>query len=206
MLDRIARTPMIEPIDAFETHPSSEALAAHVDGALSGDERERVLNHLAECRRCRRDVEAAETIVPSRVPARRRWTTRAVASISAIAAVALLVVRLRSPEADVESQMATRVSHPDVVAPIDVITPADGTALAGAPVRLVWRSVGRDASYDVTVQDSVGRPVQTLTTPDTMVTIADEAGLERGHAYYWSVDALRADGSSTRSRASRFVR
>jgi putative zinc finger protein len=84
--------------DQMSHEPDLNRLAALVDGRLTGDERQGVLWHLAECRTCR-DVVAVLTdeLGPARAATATRWGRPAVwlpvAATLAIAAGAAFLVR-----------------------------------------------------------------------------------------------------------------
>lgn len=196
----------MEPHNASVMHPTAEQLAAHLDRRLEGAEREGVVHHLVRCAACRRDLTASLRLVRESPSAGRPARVLGLMAVIATAAAAVVMLIPAMPSPDARRERAQRIAHPDVVPPIEVVAPADGDTVAGDVVRLSWRSAGRDVSYEIILQDSVGHLVHTLRTTDSVAAISGEVGLARGQAYYWSVDALRPNGTSTRSRAYRFIR
>ncbi|MEO7962893.1 MAG: hypothetical protein ABIT38_03190 [Gemmatimonadaceae bacterium] len=131
-------------------------------------------------------------------------------SIFAAAAVLVLMMRTPMPSPTATSgpgeERASRVTQPDVVPLIRVIAPRDDEPGRYAGTQLVWVSESRDALYRVTLQDDDGRLIREWNTTDTIVVLPDASAMPRGHDYYWSVDAIRADGRSTTSKSHKFRR
>lgn len=88
--------------------PTDETLAAFIDGRLTGEERQRVVDHLAECALCRdvvllaEDVRVAEGGDSSNV-VRPKFGSRWIAPAAAVAASLLVVVVLSRER--IENQM-----------------------------------------------------------------------------------------------------
>jgi hypothetical protein len=60
-------------------------------------------------------------------------------------------------------------------------------------VRFVWGSPGDATSYRVVLTSDAGEQLWTTSTADTTVSLPPSVRLAGEH-YYWSVDALTADG------------
>jgi len=70
--------------------------------------------------------------------------------------------------------------------------------------QFVWRAASGDAEYRLTVMDGTGGIVWSKSTGDTSATLPADVRLTSGHEYFWSVDALLADGHSTTTRVHQF--
>jgi hypothetical protein len=93
----------------------------------------------------------------------------------------------------------------DAAPPIEAVSPADGAAVPGGTPALVWRAVGADAMYLVTVQDTAGTIVWSTAVTDTTATFPRAVPLAAGHRYFWSVDARLADGQATKTEVRSFT-
>ncbi len=84
--------------------PSSEAMAALVDGAMSADERDSLLGHLAECGRCRDIyVTARELVQNTATVSNRKWyAASSVLAVAAVLVVALTITLRQSPQEKVQ--------------------------------------------------------------------------------------------------------
>src|SRR5688500_15509983 len=82
--------------------PDEEMLAALIDGKLEGDERRRVLEHVATCGDCRDIVNAATDFIESEAPADATPVRfgRSLLPVAALAAAALLALLLIGPIRD----------------------------------------------------------------------------------------------------------
>jgi hypothetical protein len=193
----------------FESHLSSEDIAAYIDGAVSDAGREQLESHLAECEECRRElVEVKATL--RRVRRTPDWRIITPAAVAAAAVIALLT--LPPLLSDSDSARDTRMRGPDEavrresVPLIAVVSPQDESTIeiTEAP-EFHWRAPAADASYQLTLSDDVGGIVWTLSTTDTLVTLPDSVMLEPGSIYYWYVDALLADGRSATTEVLQFM-
>lgn len=67
-----------------------------------------------------------------------------------------------------------------------------------------WLSQPDRPLYRLSVTDASGREVWSTETRDTTIALPAEVSLDRGRTYFWTVDALGADGRSLTSRTKRF--
>lgn len=187
-------------IDTSE-HMSSELVTAWLDGELADEERARVTGHLADCDRCREEIVAVRQLLAQQpatgLPVRRRRTIRYFVGTAAAAAAVwfLLVPSVRGPDSrlrDGTSADAGAVPEVMVVAPVGDGARADGTSFT-------WRAMGRDAQYTLTLTDAAGALLWQISTPDTAIVLPDHVRLEADRAYFWTVDALLADGDAATS-------
>ena len=192
-----ASTPVHDP----SAHPTAVQVAAFLDGALQGAERERVVSHLAECAECRHElVELRDALGAVTAPSGRRRGAIAAAAIAAGLAFVLLPQLVQRGTPAARAVDAIRVGddpHGAGVAPtFAALAPADGADLPRGARTLVWRAASADAMYMVTVQDSAGAVVWSGSMADTSASIPSTASLMAGQRYFWSVDARLADGAT----------
>ena len=190
---------------AATPHPSAEEISAFLESRLSETDRERLMAHLVECAPCRREVSTASRLVRT-APRGSRWSSRVVVAVIAAGLTFVLVPRYLSRDSELDSDRPQRVVEPDAAASIAVVSPADGESVRDATVRLVWRAHAPSTLYRVTVQDSVGAVRWSVRTADTIAMVPDSVRVSPGATYYWSVDALGADGRNTTSRTHWFRR
>jgi hypothetical protein len=156
--------------DQMSHEPDLNRLAALVDRRLTGDERQDVLGHLAECRTCR-DVVAVLTAELGPVQGATRWTRPAVwlpiAATLAIAAGASFLVRstdrpvltpppapptvvVRQPPPDSAGTApgVTPPARPAVGEPDDLLPRRGGTRQVGAKTFRLVAGQWIDSTYD----------------------------------------------------------
>ena len=195
------------------SHPESARVAAFLDGRLNARDRDVIVAHLADCSDCREEVVQLRQALASVPPYAR--SKRLSLAWSAVGLAALLFVALWLPRpntgsavSDVDDQRirvdSARVPT-DAVPPILLVEPADEGSLSASDRALRWHSSGADAMYGVTVQDTTGSTVWFSTSADTTTAIPDSVSLARGHRYYWTIDARRADGLTARSQVQSFI-
>lgn len=189
--------PLTQGLSAVsEHHCSTEELAALIDNGLSRADRRAVEAHLAGCTACRAEWVAARALASSSevVSARSRFPAPAWwLGVAAVLTLLVIPVARRDGPADSTAPSTLRSAGIDGGS-LRAITPRE-QALASPAGRLVWSDVG-DATYRVVITDSSGASVWTATTRDTTAALPSGVKLARGLRYYWSVDALKADGSS----------
>lgn len=187
-------------IDISE-HLSDELVTAWLDGELDVESRARVAAHLADCDRCREEIVAVRQLLvqqsATELPVQRRRPIRYLVGAAAAAAAVwfLLVPSVRGPESrqrDGTNPDAGAVPAVRVVAPGGEVERADGTTFT-------WRAVGRDAQYTLTLTDAAGALLWQISTPDTAIVLPDHVQLAADRAYFWTVDALLADGDAATS-------
>jgi hypothetical protein len=185
---------------------SAEDLAAYLDGTLDSQDRERVESVLASNPEARAElIEASRlvTTLPSTSPARRRpWGLISVAAVAAVGILAIGPTLLRKP-ATVPVATERRVPIEEATR-IRVASPAEGAVVDGSSVRFTWNAVS-GATYQLTLTNAEGGAVWQATTADTSLAIPADVKLSPSSSYYWNVDALAADGSSTTSGIKSFT-
>jgi len=197
-------------------HLTAERVASYLDGYLTTTERDAALAHFAVCSDCRREMTGARRVLATSSPSvvsrsvrfARTWRRVPVVIPVAVAAVlAFAVVRpmLREQRAaNGPTRGPDRFPQSDVVARLATVSPGDGAAFVTGRDRFVWRAASGDAEYRLTVMDGTGGIVWSKSTGDTSATVPAEVSLTRGQEYFWSVDALLADGHSTTTRVHHF--
>jgi hypothetical protein len=201
--------------------PTLEALLALVQREGPESRRIETLDHASGCAACRRELEVLRSVdragralaadqggqavgdraTVSGAGGRGRWRTgwRRAAPMALAAALLLAVglgVRQRFGEGDL----------PDVpraaTGGVALVAPAEGGAVAPAPLTFVWRSVPQARQYVLEVMTDSGALLLAQPTTDTSVTARLPARTDGG-TYRWSVRAQLADGTERRSAAWR---
>lgn len=181
-------------------------MAAFVDGTLAEGDRAEAASHLAACTECRAELAAVSRMVGS-LPARRhravaRPRVLALGAIAAAAAVLAVVTLQRTDPVDTGASGLER-RLPEPTTRVATISPAEGAAVDPRELVVSWH--GSDgASYRVTLTDESGRMVWTTSTTETSARVPGNALGPTPSRYYWYVDALLADGSSTSSGPQSF--
>ncbi len=85
------------------------------------------------------------------------------------------------------------------------VAPVDDGAITPASDSFVWRAASADAEYRLRIMDATGGIVWSTSTVDTSATLPANLRLPQGSEYFWSVDALLADGHSTTTRVHHFT-
>ncbi len=177
-------------------HPTSEDVAAYLDGALTGAAKARFQDHLSRCDECRLEVSER----PEQLHAgsnRRRWTIAAPAAAAA-AAVVLLIAGPLARDADQAPVGAVRgpeaSAEREAVPTVELLEPAPLAEVIRGRLVFRWEAVASEALYRITVTDERGDPVWSDSTSRTSVAPPSEAELELGRVYYWYLDALLPDG------------
>jgi len=199
--------------DGATAHLSAERLASYLDGRLTTAERDLALAHFDRCADCRREMTEGRRVLALASPLRpdlvrrapRRLVTVVTMAMAAavVFAVILPTVRDRSPQ-----QVAIRASDrlaAEIVPPLGTVSPPAGSTFSPQRDALVWRSASGNAEYRLTILDADGGRVWTTSTSDTSVALSADVRLTPGSEYFWSVDALLADGRSTTTRVHHFT-
>jgi len=174
-------------------HLSDAELAGYLDHDLAPDERRRVEAHVDQCAACRGEMVAVSRIThpePTTVsqrPTRRRWWWMPAAAAAVVVGLALPRLTSNAPSPDAP-QRARRVTDTDGRARLTIVSPANDITVK-APVVFTWRAVNADV-YRISVLTESGDPVWIMDVGDTTVTLPDSVSLQRGHAYFWHVDAI----------------
>jgi anti-sigma factor RsiW len=171
-------------------------MAAMIDGRLPADRRAKVDAHLAVCSACRSELAATAALVDS-APSRRRIPVRWIASAAAAVLVLAVLPLVRSGKTNAPATGERAAASSPLT--VTTVTPTSGMQAAVDSVVFAWRSLPGVTTYQLFVTDSVGTPVYTLKTGDTVVRPVANAPLSPGARYFWYVDALKSDGSSTAS-------
>jgi hypothetical protein len=175
-----------------------ELLGRLAAGDAAGDERLSALEHVAQCRDCRRELELLRAVTDAgaglgvaRVRRASPWVLALAASIvMAVGATALWRSGWLDP-ADVVRGDAPTVT---LVAPLRTVDAADAR-------RLVWRAVAGATLYEVEVLDGAGNAVFAAPATDTAVALPAATTLVPGTEYHWRVTAVLAGGARLRSPA-----
>ena len=196
-------------------HLSAERLASYLDGRLTTAERDQALAHFDRCADCRREMTEGRRVLSLAsplvrrpdllrgVPRRLMIVVTAAMAAALVFAVILPTVRDRSPQQAV-IRAPDRLAA-EIVPPLGTVSPVEGSTFAPQRDALVWRSASVDAEYRVTILDANGGRVWTRSTGDTSLTLPADVRLTTGSEYFWSVDALLADGRSTTTRVRHFT-
>ena len=183
---------------------SPEDLAAYLDGRLNGQELERVESVLADSPSAREelvDVSRMISTIPERKPVlRRRWMLPSLAAAAAVVLVTVPSLSRKPVERKVESD---RRAVPDDDIRLRTLAPSDGATLNEDLPMFLWSALP-GATYRLTVTTAEGETVWQTSTGDTAVSLPASTRISRGASYYWSVDALREDGSSATSGVLEF--
>lgn len=190
--------------------PAPEQLWAAVQGELSAEEVEEVVDHTAACPSCAEEwrlarelarAAASETAESASAGGRvlrrghRFWRIAAPLTGLAAAAVLLLVVGLpRRSSAPPELRAGNTVEIRSLLAPEET--------LARERCLLRWSEI-EGAHYDVLVSDAdlaVVAQVENLEQPQFEVPAESLARLPSGAELYWQVEAALPDGSTATSK------
>lgn len=186
-------------------HPAAEDIAAYLSGQLAPGASSALDAHLADCRECRRLVVSSRRLLRThRAPSRLIWLVP-----PAAAAVLALVLLARVPGPDpwggepLRSDSAAAGSEPTIAIPI--VFPAEGSMVRADAMVFVWRARAGGPLYRLSLTDAAGRELWSGETTDTILAPPARVLLEPGQTYFWTVDALTADGLSLTTRSKRFT-
>jgi hypothetical protein len=199
--------------DGATAHVSAERLASYLDGRLTTAERDLALVHFDRCAACRREMAEGRRVLAlasalrpdlvRRAPRRLVTVVMTAMAAAVMFAVALPMVRDRSPQ-----QGAIRAPDrlaAEIVPPLGTVSPGESSTFSPQRDALVWHSASADAEYRLTILDADGGRIWTRSTTDTSVMLPADVRLTPGSGYFWSVDALLADGRSTTTRVRHFT-
>lgn len=181
-------------------HLSAAEIAGFIDQALDADARALAAEHLASCQQCRDELAVCARLAASAPAVRpRRLPWRAVAGTAAVLVLAI-VLRSRSRQPVREPGQAATVERARPAAStVMTVFPSENLEIARARPRFVWRRDEQAAAYRLVVTDANGRPVWNDDVRDTVFTLPDTARLTPSAHYFWRVDALHADGTTSES-------
>jgi hypothetical protein len=177
-----------------ETHLTPEEAAAYLDRVASKSERARIENHLADCERCRSEIQGLAPIVAVRNTPRRAapWL------VAAAAAIVVVVAWPRGGETpDVIHREApvTATLSPRAISP-------DG--LTRFPLTLRWSAVPLASSYLARIYDQEGSVLFERETTDTLLVVG-RINLRSGIPYHWKVEARSGFDRRAASRLTEFT-
>lgn len=193
--------------DNTPVHLTSEQVAAFLESRLTGADRGRTISHLASCDECRQELTELRAVLDTAHQRPSRGRFAATAAVAAILAFVILP-RLFSDRAYDGNTGVTRADDsrfPDGTQVIGVVGPPDRASVSRANVKLTWHQAGAGASYLVSVLDTSGTTVWTVSVSDTSVLVAESASFMIGSRYFWSVDARLANGRTAKTRVFSFL-
>jgi len=175
-------------------HMTDLEIAAYLDRGLSGAERDRVEDHLAECTECRHQVAEVHQVL------KRAHRPRRVFVASTLLAAAVAFVLVAKPGQVHQSGVTTleRASSTDA----KLLAYGPSGEVRRAQLRFVWGSAPSAASYRLTVSRGDGTLVWSESTADTVATPPATLPFPAGTKHFWAVDAILTDGT-TRSTGLR---
>ena len=188
-----------------DEHMSDRDIAAYIDGAMSAEERARADRHLSMCDECRLETITASDAVAA-APSIKPRSRSASLWLGVAAAAGLAVVAastLSRNAADRGIVRADSATVPINRATVTVVTPSDGASVARGE-RLVWRSLGADATYRLTIADHSAQPVYSATVQDTSAVLPSPIAAP-GKKFFWYVDAIGSDGLTASSGLKSFT-
>jgi hypothetical protein len=153
---------------------------------------------MARCRDCRRDFAAAHRLI------RQHRLQRQAVRILPVAVAATLLVMVARARPDTPGDTVRAQTEGSDVPSIRAEKPASDAIVNVDAVIFVWRSVGGRPLYRLNLTDRDGNSVWSAETSDTSLTLPRSVTLVSGRNYFWSVDALSADGRSLTTRTLRF--
>ena len=181
-----------EPITPHE-------IAAVLEGRLEGDELTRIEAYLADNPSARQELIKAARILKSApqqkevARSRRHYPLIGLAAAAAIALVLIRPADVSQQGAPISTERRGIADEPDQIARV---TPAEGAEIIDRTQPLIWHAVD-GATYRIVIADSSGKPVLQTSTSDTSLVVPEV--VQASGTYYWKVDALSPDGSSSTS-------
>jgi hypothetical protein len=173
--------------------PSPDALRSVAERTGGEVKRLTLMEHVAGCSDCQRELALLGQVAGTRPAARRTLVPRVpVRWLAAAAAIVLAVVGGRALATRGPVAPVMRGDQPAVT----LLAPAGSTQATPAPV-FVWSSVERATRYEVEVLGPDAELVASAMVRDTVMAAPDD--LEPGIRYRWRVTALRADGTRVES-------
>lgn len=180
--------------------PNAEVIRQALDGELSADARERVLEQaIASGASARLALLQAAHVASSGAFLKTSAHTRPSRQWWPLAAAAVLVLAVGVPLATraPQNNATFRASSPSNAPRL--IAPASGAVLQ-AGQRFVWSTVPGSTGYTLELLDANGRVVTQLATTDTVAVLsASVTAADRARTTGWWATAIAADGRQTRS-------
>jgi len=177
-------------------HLEPEQVAAMVDGTLAGEDRHRVVAHLADCASCRNEI--AEVRAQQRAASQRvglLWAGGAAAAILAGVLVTGPLFSRDTPDPVLRAPSTSRAT-------IEIVSPADVLDL-DAPA-FTWHSLAPGTVYTLILMDESAEVVWRLDgVRDTTATVPGDRTLRRNAGYLFVIDARLPDGRTVTSGTRR---
>jgi hypothetical protein len=185
--------------------PDEDSLVGFVLGELQGAERERVANHLVECRACGRDwqllrqvhAEARQELAQARPQWRAGLAVAAGLAAIGLGAFLILQPELNPPTLTPETSEVTRGTDESDLS--TAVTPSDGQDLAVPPASLTWPASASGAgTFRVTVFNENLTPIwQSGPIQEARAAIPEEvrARMAPGQTFLWSVEPQGSEKS-----------
>lgn len=85
-----------------------------------------------------------------------------------------------------------------------MVRPQAAALLSARELHFIWRGIGPEASYRLTLTEDVGDVVWRVSTTDTQATLPPDSALARERTSFWYVDVLLLDGKSSTSGVREF--
>jgi hypothetical protein len=189
--------------DPVSEHPNPEDIAAYLNGRLAPEAAAALEEHLLDCRECRQLVTSTRQLLRSQGrPRKLAWSL----SIAAAAVLAIgLLARAPAPAPDdAKTLRAPDALSAEALPRIPIISPVDGGVVGEDSLVFRWRSQPDRPLYRLVIMETGGREVWSAETADTTLALPIQVSLERGHTYFWTVDALGADGRTRTTRTKQF--
>lgn len=183
-----------------ERHLEADEVAAYVDGAVAGDERQRIQAHLATCADCRQEMHEILGVVralPAKPPSRRRiWLPAAAAAV-----IAIVLAWPRRHEDSLTSGGEHRQGAVTTTIAPRPLTPV-GSAVRGDT--LIWSSVPGADVYAIRLFGASSLLWEGQTS-DTVAALPATVGIRAGATYYWKVEARTGFGRWAASDLVEFI-
>jgi hypothetical protein len=191
--------------DELPDHPSSEELAAYVNGSLAAAGRGVVEEHLIACRACREDVTLARRLSRRRhIGLPRQLVMPAAAAAAVVALIVLSQLPGRSSIGEEPLRSEKGPGRSEAASTIQAVSPSSTGTIDPGDVVFTWRNEPGQLLYRLSLTDDGGRELWFAQTTDTTLRLPPSVSLDRGRTYFWTVDALAPDGRSLTSRTQRF--
>lgn len=183
-------------------HLTAEQVTRYLTDDVAEEERAAVEAHCLDCAACRAElVEVTDTM--RRVRRQQRWRIGVpVAAAAAAAGLALFWVG-KAPGTNLTPDLSqTRAAEPPGA--FATVAPAPGAVVSGDTVWLTWTRAPHHTQYQVTVTTATGTTVLIQRTDDTLLGIPRTTFPAAGSPFFWFVDALLDDGTSSATGVQQF--
>jgi hypothetical protein len=179
-------------------------LAAFLDGKLEATDRARLEALLADNPAARQELIKASRIISSapKREVRRQFRFNPLIGLAAAAAIAVVLIRPADTARESAPVSAERRGIGDEPERVEIVSPGDAQHVSSDTQPFAWHAI-EGARYRVVILDNDGNTVFENTQSDTLLKLP--SSVRAAGTYYWSVDALAADGTSITSGAHEFV-